>query len=67
MGKKTEPELDEEGNPIPPQHQETDPEGDNHIDDDDTLGKFKKIRENYESKLSDVLNICLTNIHFKQN
>ena len=26
MGKKTEPELDEEGNPIPPQHQETDPE-----------------------------------------
>ena len=53
MGKKTEPELDEEGNPIPPQHQETDPEGDDHIDDDDTLGKFKKIRENYESKLSD--------------
>ena len=42
MGKKTEPELDEEGNPIPPQHQETDPEGDNHV-----------------------LNICLTNIHFK--
>ena len=53
MGKKTEPELDEEGNPILPQHQETDPEGDDHIDDDDPLGKFKKIRENYESKLSD--------------
>lgn len=53
MGKKTEPELDEDGNPIPPQHQETDPEGDDPIDDDDTLGKFKKIRENYENKLSD--------------
>lgn len=45
--------FDENGNPIPDDPaQETNPNPDD-IPDDDTLGKFKKIRENYESKLSD--------------
>ena len=52
MAKQTkEPKLDENGNPIDPQHQ--DPNHNEEQNDDDTLGKFKKIRENYETQLSE--------------